>query len=198
MIVSMSFGSPVEFSVRRRGKENAPSLVQLGHGDLLVMDGSAPEEYERSTSSELQRPGSAYSYRRLTQHTPTCHHVCKICPGWVPDGEGRAFSMPPFGVVSPLAGGRPRASHWRAPRLLTRCGLASVAATLVRCVSPKGRARWIGRRQWAMPRRRWMSQRWNWKCLLWKNDTKGGKRINIIFLESLKCSMRELFIGTNP
>ena len=45
LIVSMSLGHSVEFQVRRR-QCGVSSPIQLDHGDILVMDGSAQSEYE--------------------------------------------------------------------------------------------------------------------------------------------------------
>ena len=44
----------MDFRVCRRGMRNAPSLIGLDHGHLLVMDdGLGQEEYELSTSFEF-------------------------------------------------------------------------------------------------------------------------------------------------
>ena len=75
VIVSMSLGSSVDFRVCRRGRRKAPSSIRLDHGDLLVMDGLAQSEYEHSTSSELQGPRVNLTYRRISQHTPTCRSL---------------------------------------------------------------------------------------------------------------------------
>ena len=81
------------------------------------MDGLAQSEYEHSASSELQGPGSTLrtdGYLSTPRPAEHCgpgfvvfyHRVRKVCPGWVPDGEGGGISDAAFGMVFPLAGGR--------------------------------------------------------------------------------------------
>ena len=105
----MSLGSSVDFRVCSRGRRKAPSSIRLDHGDLLVMDGLAQLEYEHSTSSELQGPRVNFTYRWITQHTPTCKALrAGVCwalpscaqglPGLGSRGNEGAFLMPPLGA----------------------------------------------------------------------------------------------------
>ena len=172
----MSLGSSVDFRVCRRGRRNAPSLIGLDHGDLLVMDGLAQSEYEHSTSSELQGPRVNLTYQWITQHTPSCRSrwagacssiVCaRFAQGWTPTWKRRHFSMPPWAgfflwlvVVACLALACASIVHWRWPGQRRRRACPCFP-TLVRTVSLRGRARWIGSRRWKVPRRRRLSQRW--------------------------------------
>ena len=61
----------MEFTVRRRAPGKVPSSIRLDHGDVLVMDGLAQSEYER-TASELQGPRFNLTYRWVAQHTASC------------------------------------------------------------------------------------------------------------------------------
>ena len=108
VIVSLSLGSSVDFRWCRRGRRNAPSLMRLEHGDLLVMDGLAQSEYEHSTSSELQGPGRPYIPVDIPAHPDLLVNAgrgllgaaimcARFCPGWIPVGERAHFQCRPWG-----------------------------------------------------------------------------------------------------
>ena len=208
VIVSMSLGSSVDFRVCSRGRRNAPSSVRLDHGDLLVMDGLAQLEYEHSTSSELQGPRVNLTYRWITQHTPVCKAMrAGVCcalpscaqglPGLGSRREEGAFLMPPLGwfflwlvVVACLALAYASIAHW-GWRCLRRCRVCPCCPTLMRPVSLRGQARWIGGRRWKVPRRRRLSQRWTWKFPLWgKNIWGKPKSFLILFKNKIKLCAR--------
>ena len=104
VIVSISLGSSVDFRVCRRGRRNAPSSIRLDRGDLLVMDGLAQSEYERSTSSELQGPRVNFTYRWVTEHAPTCR-LLRAGAGW---------ALPPCAQGLPGLGRRGRVFFFNA------------------------------------------------------------------------------------
>ena len=72
LIISLSFGEFCEFKVRRRAPGKVPSSIWLDHGDVLVMDGLTPSEYEHCAASGLQGPRVNLTYRWVTQHTTSC------------------------------------------------------------------------------------------------------------------------------
>ena len=133
VIVSMNLWSLVGFRVCRRGWRKPPSPIQLDYGDLLVMDCFA-QDY---TPPCCRAPGSTLLLVAMSGHPDV-----QISVGWglwgaaimgvqrllgldPRKGEGGAFSMPLFWVVSPLAGGR-----CVPPRLPTGSGLSSGVAVL--------------------------------------------------------------------
>ena len=72
VIVSMSLEHSVLLKLRRRASENTHSQIRLDHGDLLVMDGCTPFEYEHSTASELSGPRVNLTFRCISQHIKSC------------------------------------------------------------------------------------------------------------------------------
>ena len=172
LIVSLSFGNSVEFTVRRRASRNVPSSIRLDHGDLLVMDGLTQSECVHCTASGLQVPRVNLTFRWVAQHIASCPlagTVSCVLPSCVqglaepgPRGEG---------------GGRNKlSSSWGSVLLLLilvsvlligtlinirrghRHGGQRLSCSVVHFPS-RGRARWVGRRRWPLSRRLQTSKR---------------------------------------
>ena len=165
--VSLSLGNSVEFMVRRRASGNVPSSIWLDHGDVLVMDGISQSEYEHCTASGLQGPRVILTYRWVAQHTASCPLAGVV---------GCLLPTCAQGLVEPSSrwlGERENkwSSSWGLVLLLFFLVSVLLVSTLIHIrrghrhsgqrpscsvvhFPSRGRARWVGRRRWALSRRR--------------------------------------------
>ena len=170
LIVSMSLGNSVEFKVRR-GQGNVPSLITLGHGDLLVMDGLTQSEYVHCTASGLQGPRVNLTFRWVAQHiasSPLAGAVGCVLPSCV---QGLAEPGP----RGEWGWGNKWSSFWGLVLLLLILVSVLLIGTLINIrrrhrnsgqrpscsvvhFPSRGRARWVGGRRWPLSRRRQTSK----------------------------------------
>ena len=152
--------------MRRRAPGKVSSSIRLDHGDILVMDGLAQSEYEHCTASGLQDSRVYLTFRVIAQHTASCPHagvvgcVLPSCaqglvePGsrWLGEGEKKWSSswglvlllLIPVSVLLPSTWIHIRRGHRHSGQRPSRSAVYFPS---------RGRARWVGRRRWALSRR---------------------------------------------
>ena len=148
----------------------------------------------RSTSNQPPRsckgPGSTLrtdGYRSTPQSANFCGLglLCStiVCARFARTGSPLGWSSLWLVVVACLVLACASIAHWGWLRL-RRCRVCPCCPTLVRPVSLRGEARWIGRRRWRMPRRRRLSQRWTWKSPFWRKKSRGVQKSFLILFKT--------------
>ena len=74
LIVSVSFGATATFRWARNSDRDRSSgwSQRLSHGDILVMDGKAQDQFEHWTEAGVQEERISLTYRWIKQHNPGC------------------------------------------------------------------------------------------------------------------------------
>lgn len=75
-IVSLSLGSPRRFEVRRKFTRQDRHCVELGHGDLMTMEGLFQKHWQHRVAPELPQvlvgPRVNLTWRTITAHAGSC------------------------------------------------------------------------------------------------------------------------------
>ena len=74
LIVSVSFGASATFRWARNSDRDGSSgwSQRLSHGDILVMDGKAQDQFEHWTEAGVQGERINLTYRWIKRHDPGC------------------------------------------------------------------------------------------------------------------------------
>ena len=153
--------------MRRRAPGKIPSSTRLDHSDLLVMDGLAQSEYEHCTVPGLQGPRVNLNYRWVAQDTASCPLAAVVgcvlptcaqdlvepsscCFG---EGENKWSSSWGWVLILLILVAALVVSTWIHIRRGHRYSGQRPSRSAVYFTS-RGRARWVGRRRWALSRRR--------------------------------------------
>ena len=147
------------------------SSITLNHGDILVMDGLAQSECEQCTEFGLQCPRVNLTYRWVAQHTASCP-LAGVVSCVLPTCAKVWSTQVPVGWER---GENKWSSSWGLVLLLLILVSVLLVSTWIHIgrghrhsgqrpsrsavYSPsRGRARWVGGRRWALPRRRQSSK----------------------------------------
>ena len=153
--------------MRRRAPRGVPSSIRLDHGDVLVMDGLAQSEYEHCTAFGLKGPRVNLTYRWVAQHTASCPlagvvgcvlPTCARGSRWLGEGENKWSSSWGLVLLVLILVSVLLASTWIHIRRGHRHSGQRRSRSAV-YFSSRGRARWVGKRRWRLPRRRQSSKR---------------------------------------
>ena len=78
LIVAVSLGSSAVFRWRRQScPDDEGRSWQLGHGDILVMDGRCQDEFLHRTSPGREQDRINITFRWVEQHVSSWHAVCQ-------------------------------------------------------------------------------------------------------------------------